>query len=83
MADLPVLTRPVCILLLQAKNLKNQPGGLEQAKRESESARKLAIAAIITGCAIVFLTIFFTVILPIILGGVFAATAAATYDDDF
>ncbi|GFS12283.1 interferon-induced transmembrane protein [Elysia marginata] len=56
-----------------AKNLKTQPGGLEQAKRDANSAKKLAIAAIITGCVIIFLTIFVTFILPLILTGVFAS----------
>ncbi|KAK3720698.1 hypothetical protein RRG08_057169 [Elysia crispata] len=56
-----------------AKNLKNQPGGLEQAKRDSAAAKKWAIAAIITGSVILFLTIFFTFILPLILAGVFAS----------
>lgn len=57
-----------------AKNLKHQPGGLEQAKRDSASAKKLAIAAIITGCFCIFLTIFITFILPLIVGGVAIAT---------
>lgn len=65
-----------CILgivaTIKASNSKDslRRGDIDKAKDESVSARKLAIAAIITGIVIVALVIFITVILPLAVTGI-------------
>ena len=51
-----------------------QRGDIDSAQRDSVQARKLAIAAIITGAVIIFIVILITVILPIIGVGIAMGT---------
>ncbi|RUS81639.1 hypothetical protein EGW08_010602 [Elysia chlorotica] len=60
------------IATIKASNSKDsvRRGDIAKAQEESVSARKLAIAAIITGIVIAAISIFVNVILPLILVGV-------------